>query len=570
MTRRELLRRAGLLGAASLIPCFSACKPGRSAEGGETSTDESETDESATSESGTGETGGDDGLPTYEWEGEPGPETTFSHGVASGDPLADSVILWTRISADDMPELESFFELALDPAFEMRVAADWIPATDASRDFTVKIDVDALVPGTTYYYRFYALGRVSPIGRTRTAPSGSVEQLRFAVCTCASYAHGYFHAYAEIAARADLDAVLHLGDYIYEFGDGEYGDLRPIDPLSELLTLDDYRRRYRLYHTDPSLQEVHRQHPFIVTWDDHEIANDGWVDGAANHDEASEGPWAERRAAGIQAYFEWLPLREGLPGRIYRDLPYGELADLLVLDTRYEGRELQINLVSDPEPLVAINDPDRQMLGAEQEAWLFDRLSTSSSTWIVLVQQIMLAQFTLQVGQPGQPSRPLFSDLWDGYDGARRRLYAHLREQGIGNLVVVTGDVHASFASELTEDPRVDYDPMTGAASVAVEFVTPSVTSPGLGFDDATLTVMRNANPHWKFVDVVQHGYVTLDVRPERVQADWWLYSGGQITSPDFVASDAGPSWAVHAGESVLVEADAPASEKPEPPALAP
>jgi alkaline phosphatase D len=556
ITRRELLHRAGLLGAASLIPCFTACKSTPSAEGDETGT-------------GTGETGGGDGLPTYAWEGELGPETTFSHAVASGDPLADSVILWTRISAE-ADAVESFFELALDPAFEMRVAADWIPATDASRDFTVKIDVDALTPGTTYYYRFHALGRVSPIGRTRTAPSESVEQLRFAICTCVSLAHGYFHAFTEIGARADLDAVLHLGDYIYEFGDGEYGDLRPLDPPTELITLDDYRRRYRLYRSEPSLQEAHRQHPFIVTWDDHEIANDGWTDGAANHDETSEGAWADRRAAGTQAYFEWLPLREGTPGRVYRELPYGDLADLLVLDTRYEGRDLQVNLISDPDPLVAIHDPARQMLGAEQEAWLLDRLSASSSTWIVLVQQIMLAQFTLQVGQLGAPSRPLFSDLWDGYDGARRRLYGHLREQGIGNVVVVTGDVHASFASELTEDPRVDYDPDTGAGSVAVEFVTPSVTSPGLGFDDATLTTLRAANPHWKFVDVLRYGYVTLDVRAERVQADWWMYSGAQITSPEFSASVAGPSWAVHAGAPVLAEADAPAPEKPDPPELAP
>jgi alkaline phosphatase D len=564
ITRRELLRRAGLLGAASLIPCFTACKSDPAADAGE----------SGTGESGTGETGGGDELPNYEWEGELGPETSFSHGVASGDPLADSVILWTRISVDPDggadAEVESFFEVALDPAFEMRVAADWIPSTNASRDFTIKIDLDALVPGTTYYYRFYALGRVSPIGRTRTAPSGSLEQLRFAVCTCASWAHGYFHAYTEIGARADLDAVLHLGDYIYEFGDGEYGDLRPLDPPTELSTLDDYRRRYRLYRGDSGLQEAHRQHPFIVTWDDHEVANDGWTDGAENHDETSEGPWAARREAGTQAYFEWLPLREGVPGRVYRQLPYGDLADLLVLDTRYEGRDLQINLVSDPDPLIAINEPDRQLLGAEQEAWLFERLSTSSSTWIVLVQQIMLAQFTLQVGEPGEPNRPLFSDLWDGYGGARQRLYSHLREQGISNLVVVTGDVHASFANELIDDPRVGYDPATGEGSVAVEFVTPSVTSPGLGFDDATLTVMRAANPHWKFVDVLRHGYVTLDVRPERVQADWWMYGGAQITSPEFSSSSPGPSWAVHAGTSVLDEADAPAPEKSDPPALAP
>jgi alkaline phosphatase D len=567
ITRRELLRRASLLGAASLIPSFTACQSdpsdegdgetGSTGTGGETGTDTSDT--------------GDD-LPVYEWEGDPGPETLFSHGVASGDPLADSVILWTRVSPDAQGPVESFFEVALDPEFAQRVAADWIPETDDSRDYTIKIDIDGLAPGTSYYYRFYAQGRVSPIGRTRTAPVGAVDNLKFAVTSCASWAHGYFHVYDEVGGRADLDAVFQLGDYIYEFGNGEYGDEREVDPPYEIITLDDYRRRYRLYRTSPGLQHAHRQHPFIVTWDDHEIANDGWVGGAANHSEATEGPWADRRAAATQAYFEWLPLREGTPGRLYRDLAYGDLCDLIVLDTRYEGREQQINLNTDPDPLGAITDPDRQILGAEQEAWLFERLDSSTASWVLLLQQVMFGQTIITPGEMGEPNRPFFTDPWDGYDGARRRIYTHLRDSNIDNVVVLTGDVHSSFACELTEDPldAAGYDPATGEGSVAVEFVTPSVTSPGLGFDDATLALFQSKNPHWRWTDVQKKGYVVLDLRAERVQADWWLFTGGQVVSPTFSGSSYGASWTVQAGSTVLVEAEAPAPDKPNPPPLAP
>jgi alkaline phosphatase D len=562
ITRRELLRRAGILGASSLIPSFSACTPEPSADDGETG----ETGETDT----TGETGETDDFPTYEWEGELGPETLFTHGVASGDPLSDSVILWTRVSPTVDEPVELFFEMALDPEFAVRVAADWIGTTDAARDYTSKIDVDTLEPGTTYYYRFYAQGRVSPIGRTRTAPSGAVDHLRFAVCSCASWAHGYFHVYDEIGGRADLDAVLQLGDYIYEFGDGQYGDLRSLDPSHECLTLDDYRRRYRMYRTSPGLQHAHRQHPFIVTWDDHEIANDGWRDGAANHDEADEGAWAERRAAATQVYFEWLPLREGVAGRVYRQLPYGDLAHVIVLDTRYEGRDQQINLFSHPEPLTAIADPQRQMLGAEQEGWLFELLSSSTAKWKLLAQQVMFGQTIIQAGEGGEPNRPLFSDPWDGYDGARRRLYGYLRDNAIDNLVVLTGDVHSSFAVELTENPLEGYDGATGEGSVAVEFVTPGVTSPGLGFDSGTLATLQLVNPHWRWTEVLLKGYMTLDVRTERVQADWWLFGGAQVSNPDFSGSAHGGSWQVDDGAPVLIEANEPAAPKQDPPPLAP
>ena len=559
-SRRELLRRAGLLGVASLLPTFTACKtPGAE--------DSGETGESG-SESETGDEG--DGLPEYEWEGELGPEDCFAHGVASGDPLADSVILWSQVHPAEGGPVESFFELALDPEFGERIAAAYIPATDELRDHTIKIDVDGLEPGTTYYYRFYALGRVSPIGRTRTASAGEdVAHLRFGVVSCASWAHGYFHIYDELGGRADLDAVIHLGDYIYEFADGEYGDLRQLDPPYELLTLDDYRRRYRLYRSSPGLQEVHRQHPMIATWDDHEIANDGWTGGAANHDDAQEGPWSERREAATQAYFEYLPIREGMEGRVYRAMPYGGLVDLIVLDTRFEGRDEQVNLFSDPDPLVAIADPERQMLGEEQETWLFDRLSSSSAQWILLAQQVMIGQTIITQGEGDEPNRPLFSDPWDGYEGARRRLLEFVEGEGITNMVVLTGDVHSGIVNELTLDPRFDYTPGT-SGSLGVEFVTPSVTSPGLGLDEATLQVILNANPHWRWVDVASRGYMTIDVVPERVQVDYWVFSGGQIVQAAFSGSTHGSSWKVDAGSTVALAVDAPAPEREDVPPLAP
>ncbi len=566
ITRRELLRRAGLLGVASLIPSFTACKPG---EGGDDEVGD-DTDTGTTDDTGndTGTETGGDGLPTYEWEGEPGPETLFSHGVASGDPLTDSVILWTRVSPAADEPVELFFEAALDPQFEMRVAADWIGEATNERDYTIKIDLDGLEPGTTYYYRFYAQGRVSPVGRTRTAPVGPSERLRFAVVSCASYAHGYFHVYGEVAGRADLAAVIHLGDYIYEFADGEYGDVRSYDPVHEIVTLDDYYRRYRQYRTDPDLQEAHRQHPFIITWDDHEIANDGWSDGAENHDD-SDGEWVDRRAAATKVFFEWLPIREGVEGRVYRDLSYGDLIHIIVLDTRYEGRDEQVPL-TDPDALAQIYAEGRQMLGAEQEAWCFERLSSSSAQWKLLAQQVMIGQLIITPGENGEPNRPFFNDPWDGYDHARRRLLEHIRDSSISDVIVVTGDFHSSFVNELTIDPWVGYDPQTGEGVIAAEFLTPSVTSPGLGFDDGTIALLQSRNPHIRWMDVLQKGYMVLDVDTSRVQVDYFHFGGGQIGSPNFVGSTYASSWRVDSGSPRISETQGPAAELPEAPPLAP
>jgi alkaline phosphatase D len=563
ITRRELLRRAGLLGVASIIPTFTACTDdGPGSEGADGDTGE-------TGETGeTGDTGGDD-LPTYEWDGEIGPASVFSHAVASGDPLADSVILWTRVTPDD-PAAELFFEVARDPEFANRVAADWLGTPDPDRDYTAKLDLDGLQPATTYYYRFWVQGVVSPIGRTRTAPDGASEHLRFAVCSCSSFAHGYFHNYRHIGGRADIDAVIHLGDYIYEYASGAYGNIRAYEPAHEIVELSDYRTRFAQYRRDPDLQEAHRQHPFMATWDDHEVANDGWVGGAQNHD-MSEGDWDLRKAVAKQAYFEWMPVREGVAGRIYRQIPYGDLVDLIVLDTRFEGRDEQIPLTA-PNSLEAIHDPDRQLLGEEQEAWLLDRLSASTSQWRLLAQQIMMGQIIITAGQDGAPNRPLNTDSWDGYEAARRTIYAHIADNDIANVVVLTGDIHTSWANELTVNP-VDagsYDPDTGAGAVAVEFVTPGITSPGLPIDQATINLLLANNPHVKYVNLSERGYMTIDVKPDRVHCDWWHLSPARIESPDPATPGHAKAFAVESGTVRLIEGSSPAPGKANAPELAP
>ncbi|NVB37916.1 alkaline phosphatase D family protein [Pseudenhygromyxa sp. WMMC2535] len=566
MTRRALLRRAGLLGAATLIPRFTAgCGGGGEGEG----SDDGDGDGDAESDT-AGETGGDD-LPSYEWEGALGPEGIFAHGVASGDPLTDALILWTRVSPADADEaVEVFFEVALDPEFQQRVAADTLPSpTTAARDFTVKLDLDGLDAGTTYYYRFYAQGRVSPIGRGRTAPDAASEHLRMALCSCASLGHGYFHAYTELAARADLDLVLHVGDYIYEYGSLVYGEAREYEPSHECVSLDDYRRRYAQYRREASLQEVHRQHPFVTTWDDHETANNAWSDGAENHDPDQEGDWEARRAAARQAYYEWLPLREGEAGKIYRALGYGGLVELIVLDTRLEGREEQLS-PNEEGGLAGMYAAGRQLLGAEQEAWLFERLSASAAQWKLITQQVMLAHLTFTIDQDTGLKWPLRGDTWDGYDDARRRLLAYVEDEGLRDVVVLSGDIHTSFGNEVTYDPLDGYDPETGEGAVLVEFVTPGVTSPGLLLDDATQAVISAQNPHQRYVETFHRGYVTLDITPARIQADWWHFSGGQIGQETFSASAHGAGRIVQSGSARLVEAAEPAAAKVDAPALAP
>ncbi len=268
----------------------------------------------------------------------------FGHGVASGDPLSDRVILWTRITTTGADPVALDFVVATDAALSQIVRSGQT-TTDLGRDHTVKIDVDGLQPDTTYYYRFASGGVHSPIGRTKTLPLGDTGRVRLAVVTCASLAQGYFNAYRRIAERADLDLVLHLGDYIYEFGNGEDGNVRLYEPPNEIVSLSDYRTRYAQYRRDADLQELHRQHPMVAIWDDHEFADNAYADGALNHTAATEGAWPARVAAALQAYYEWMPIRVVDPANLRknnRSFALGNLADLLLLEERLNARSGQL------------------------------------------------------------------------------------------------------------------------------------------------------------------------------------------------------------------------------------
>ncbi|MGB1142637.1 MAG: alkaline phosphatase D family protein, partial [Halioglobus sp.] len=284
-----------------------------------------------------------------------GPATTsgqFLHGIASGDPLSDRVILWTRITPDEEGVAGLAWEVASDAQFT-DVVASGSGTTDASVDYTAKVDVTDLEPGAHYYYRFTSGDNVSAVGSTRTLPVGQVAAASFAVVSCSNYPAGFFHVYREVANQ-ELDAVLHLGDYIYEYAADGYASERAeefgrvSDPETEIVSLSDYRRRYAQYRTDNDLQAAHAAHPFIVVWDDHEItnhesANNPWTEGAQNHQPETEGSFEDRKAAAVQAWYEWLPVRPPSAQQdiIYRHFNYGDLLDLFMLDTRLIGRDEQ-------------------------------------------------------------------------------------------------------------------------------------------------------------------------------------------------------------------------------------
>jgi len=449
--------------------------------------------------------------------GPPEPTGPFRHGIASGDPLSDAVVLWTHLTTDEST-VEVGWAIATDPAMSDVVGSGTV-MTDASRDFTVKVDVTGLSPATTYYYRFTGAGTMSRVGRTRTAPSGSVDQLRFAVMSCSSFDHGYFHAYRHISERADIDAVLHLGDYIYEYGPGGYGGVREADPPNEIVTLEDYRRRYAQYRRDGDLQAAHQQHPFIVVWDDHETANNSYEDGAANHDPATEGDWEERKANAFQAYLEWMPIRETeTPLQIWRSLQYGDLVELLMLDTRIWGRDEEATQETR-------TDPERQILGADQEAWLMERLENSTAQWKVLGQQVMFGHFENE--SDDGTFRPINLDQWDGYAAARMRLMDVFAD--VDDVLVLTGDIHSSWVMDLTPVPHTDgYDPATGEGSVAVEFVTSAVSSPGIVglLGDTLAGIALEQNSHIHYVNLSQRGYVVLELNAARAHADYFLLDG--------------------------------------------
>jgi alkaline phosphatase D len=448
----------------------------------------------------------------------------FRHGIASGDPLTDRVMLWTRVTPPPgrsaTGPLDVQWVLASDEALQ-RVVARGTAQAALERDFTVKVDAGGLAPGRPYYYGFVAGGERSPIGRTKTLPDRA-DRLRAASVSCSNYPAGYFNVYRCLANRDDLDAVIHLGDYIYEFANGRYGDGSssgrvPLPP-GEASTLAEYRSRYATYRSDVDLQEAHRRHPFIAVWDDHESVNDAWSGGSDNHDPA-KGSWATRQAAAYRAYLEWMPIRESADTRIhlYRSFRFGDLVDLIMLDTR--------GLRDEQAPgtdMKRLADPARSLLGAAQEAWFFDELRSSQragSRWRLIGQQILFTPLS----PPGLPvANP---DLWDGYAPARNRVFDLLASEKITDVAILTGDIHSSWAMDVPRNPWTGYDPTTGAGSVAVELVTPAISSAPF-FSSPELrrraTQLRPLVRHLKFLEGEHNGYTLLDVTRDRIQAEWY------------------------------------------------
>lgn len=438
----------------------------------------------------------------------------FYHGVASGDPLSDAVIIWTRVTTAD-PTAVIAWRIASDTGMT-NVLQQGTASTDATRDYCVKIDVRGLSPNTTYYYEFEYQQSTSIRGRTKTLPVGDIDSLRFAIVSCSAMGYGYFNAYNRITARNDIDAVLHLGDYIYEYADGAFGSVRTVTPANETLNLSDYRMRHADYKLDADLRRLHQQYPFITVWDDHETANDAWTGGAANHTEGSEGLFVNRRSYSTQAYYEWMPIRMPdlqEPQRIYRKFQFGDLIDLLMVDTRLEGREQQ-------SPAGQTNtSATRTLMGTAQFDWTCQNLRQSTARWKVLGNQVMMAPLKA-FGQV------LNQDQWDGYPAERKKLWDTIMQYNVSNFVVLTGDIHTSWGHDL---PLSNYNATTGANSVGVEFVTTSVTSVGLPFNVPN-AVLQSSNPHCKYFETTKKGYLILDVNKQRAQGEW--YYNDRVDAP--------------------------------------
>lgn len=484
----------------------------------------------------------------------------FDHGVASGDPLADRVILWTRVSA----------RTPLDVAWRIWPADGERPSRASGqvragpdRDWTVKVDATGLEPGRAYLFDFTVGDIVSPTGRCRTLPVGPTEDVVVAVASCQLHPGGLFNAWAAVAEMDRLDAVIHLGDYIYEYGAGPdaYGMTtgaalsRIPQPPHEIVTLDDYRLRHAQYKSDPDLQAAHARAAFICVWDDHEVTNDGWLNGADNHQPDTEGDWATRKAAAIRAYAEWMPIREpegGLTDAIFRSFRFGDLMALHMVETRLTARAEQLDYardmaVVDGAPDVAgfetkRNDPGRDLLGEPQRAWLSDALGQHrDAAWQVVGNQVVMARVAgpdvTAVAGPEQieaalaslPAEvadglrkviPLFKagmpfnlDSWDGYPVARERLYAQFADAGV-QPIVLAGDSHAFWVNELKD---------ASGARRGAEFGTSAISSPSPGDAVGAIPLgplLDQANPEVLHCDQKAKGFIALTVTPESATAE--------------------------------------------------
>lgn len=509
-------------------------------------------------------------------------QADFLHGVASGDPLQDKVILWTRLTPVDLSaRLKVTWEVATDNQFKQNLKTGMVETTKTD-DFTVKVDAAGLQANTIYYYRFRFGNKISSIGQTKTLPI-STNKVSFAVCSCSNYPAGYFYVYREMA-KQNVDVIIHLGDYIYEYGADGYaaedaaklGRTLPTDNNKEIIKLEDYRKRYALYRQDKDLQAAHQRHPFIVIWDDHELANDAWRDGAENHQD-NEGSFSDRKLAALQAYFEWMPIRPVSSTdhlNIYRQFNFGSLVELTMLDTRIIARDKQLEYADymtaaglDAQKFQAdLTDSKRTLMGYTQRDWLVDKLKQSTATWNVIGQQVLMskmwipAELLLSLGQitsggasaetlakmnaqitelvtlklrleQGDPTLtaqekarvttvvPYNLDAWDGYYTERETVYENLASLN-KKVIVLAGDTHNAWASYLYSQ-KGQY--------IGVELATSSVSSPGLEkylsipmaqlqqFEFAFTTLIDEL----AYCNLNQRGYLVVTLDDKRVQSDW-------------------------------------------------
>lgn len=485
----------------------------------------------------------------------------FMHGIASGDPLARSVILWTRVTPDklDNPTVGDVaveWEISRDENFA-DLAGTGLFTTNAARDYTVKVEAQDLLPGTTYYYRFRAGETVSAVGRTRTLPVGATPQMRLAIASCANWQHGYFNVYDLIAKTSQdnpFDLLVHLGDYYYEYAALETAQVegRLHEPAHEIVALPDYRQRHAQYRSDGALQSVTATIPMITVWDDHETSNDSWKTGAENHQPDTEGLWDDRKQAALRAYYEWMPVRQPAAGRareaFYRTFDLGDLASLTCVETRLNARtepliiEEFIDDITDDAAADAfkrdiLNDPSREMFGGEQLDFIVDALSTSKASgkpWRLLANQVIMGKVLTpdfsKVASESVIARvepdwagvrdfltlskyemPMYPDSWDGYPAARERFYSALCDAGVNDMLVLTGDAHEFWVNDLRADD---------GEKVGLELVTSSVSSNTLSAYMGGVTSQHNMlvtrkNKDSRFYNAEHSGFIDLTLTPQ-------------------------------------------------------
>jgi alkaline phosphatase D len=500
----------------------------------------------------------------------------FNFGVASGDPLADRVILWTHAQPQTgTAPVELTYEMSASADFATLVTSGKVTASNAT-GYTAKVDASGLAAGKEYYYRFKSAGGTSAVGRTRTLPAPGAAEVKFAVMSCANYPAGFFNAYAE-AGKSDAQFAIHLGDYIYEYDSKGYASDtaaalgRVSDPINEILSLSDYRKRHAQYKSDADLKVFHARMPMIAVWDDHEITNDTYKDGAQNHTEATEGSFAARKAIALQVYHEWMPIRTGADkGKIYRSFDFGGLVALHMLDTRLVGRDKQIgfgellNPATQATATATLSSPTRQLMGSEQVTWLQGQLTASQATWQVLGQQILMArmEFPLSVLSALNPTNtspaavaaaqkaitdyltakgkqkagaaltaaeaallntttnPKLGynlDAWDGYPAAREILLGTVLSLK-KKLVVLSGDTHNAWHTDVKS---------ANGTKVGEEFATHSVSSPGLESFLNTLPpaqikgIFEGVVDDLKWMDPSRRGYLKMTFTTAQAKGEW-------------------------------------------------